>query len=119
MKKIVLVFLLGFLRLIAYSQENCFRIDWLGKEREKTIEYSEGDIWKITITREEESEFLALSDFYEILDHFKEGLMWKISDYMWIVYKDKYEITVQILDNCMTKVEIINTVVEERLIREK
>ena len=119
MKKIVLVFLLGLLRLIAYSQEDCFKIDWLGKEREKTIEYYGSDIWKITITREEESEFLALSDFYGILDHFKDGLMWKVSEYVWIVYKDEYEITVQILDNCMTKVEIINTVVEEKLIKEK
>lgn len=118
MKKFGLLLGLLLFGLLAYSQEDCFKIEWLGKEREKTIEYFGSDIWKITITREEESGFAALSDFYGILDHFKGNLMWKIADYIWIVYKNEYEIIIQVLDTYETKVEIINTVVEEKLIRE-
>lgn len=98
------------------GRENCYTSEWLGKERKVVLVKEETELYKLIITYTGESEFEALSDFYGILNHFKDNPMWRVSEYLWIVYKEDMEIVVR-LDILETKTEIINTKIEDRLIK--
>lgn len=79
----------------AWTEDYCYKGVWLDKERELRLEWNMSDLISLTLLYKNESEFAILSDFYNILDHYKKLPMWKITDYYWIIYDGQNEIVIQ------------------------
>ena len=70
-----------------WTEDYCYKGIWLERERELKIEWSGNNIENITLLYYAPSEYAAISDFYNILDHYKELPAWRISEYCWILYQ--------------------------------
>ncbi len=83
---------------------NCYKGLYLDTERNLYLNYYEENIVNVRLVFESDCEFSILSDFYKILDYYKDYPMWKVGEDYWIIYKGQNEISVR---RTLTETEII------------
>ena len=94
-----------------WTEDYCYKGMWLGRERELRIEWNGDNIENVTLLYYAPSEYAAISDFYNILDHYKELPAWRISEYCWILYQGQNEIILT-LEQDKTTIKLIDFEVE-------
>lgn len=98
------------------TEDCCYKGTWLGKERELRIEWNGDNMENITLLYYAPSEYAAISDLYNILDHYKELPAWKISKYCWILYQGQNEIILT-LEQDKTTIKLIDIETENMHLR--
>jgi len=99
-----------------WTEDYCYKGTWLGRERELRMELNGDNIENITLLYHATSEYAAISDLYNILDHYKELPAWKISKYCWILYHGQNEIILTLEQN-KTTIKFINIETENIRLR--
>lgn len=94
-----------------WTEDYCYKGTWLGRERELRMEWNGDNIENVTLLYYAPSEYAAISDFYNILDHYKELPAWRISEYYWILYQGQNEIILT-LEQDKTTIKLIDSEVE-------
>jgi hypothetical protein len=99
-----------------WTENYCYKGTWLGREGELRLEWNGDNIENVTLLYYAPSEYAAISDFYNILDHYKELPAWRISEYCWILYQGQNEIILT-LEQDKTTVKLIDSEVENMRLR--
>ena len=99
-----------------WTEDYCYKGTWLGRERELRIKWNGDSVENITLLYYASSEYAAISDFYNILDYYKELPAWRISDFYWILYLGQNEIILT-LEQDKTTIKLIDFEVENMRLR--
>lgn len=90
-----------------WTEDYCYRGTWLENERDLKLEWNGDNLEKLTLIYVAKSKHEATSDFYNILDYYKNLPSWKISKHYRILYQGKNEIVLKVIYN-KTIVEFID-----------
>lgn len=76
------------------EDEGCYQGSYLGNPRDLTLDWYGSNLVSLSIVYTSDREFSILSDFYMILDYFRDYPMWEVTPNMWIIYSGPNEIIV-------------------------
>ena len=95
------------------EDDDCYQGSYLGHPRELTLDWYGSNLVSLSLVYISGCEFSISSDFFMILDYFRDYPMWRVTPNLWIIYDGPNEITVERTIN-ETKVRFIDKINENR-----